>query len=161
MQSHKMLLEVEDEYFYLIAIYSSLEGYKMAYFINKHLKIKLERERRDIDFNHAEYAALYELYSHKDPNSSYSTDLVSNKFKGEPKKILSSGSLFEEEELSPQEVNLIPEYNKVDYFLRMSEEIHPKEFTKVLSKIGQIPGVQAAYAIDVDNLKSKQNLIFE
>ena len=161
MQSHKMLLEVEDESFNLIAIYSSLEGYKMAYFLNKYLGIKLERERRDIDFNHNEYSALYALYSHKDPNSYYSLDLVANKFKGEPKRILSSGSLFDEEELSPQEVYLIPEYNKVDYFLKIGEEIQPKEFNRMLNTVGQIPGVQAAYAIDVDNLKSKQNLIFE
>jgi len=161
MQSHKMLLEVEDEYFNLIAIYSSLEGYKMAYFLNKHLKIRLKRERIDIDFNHAEYNALYALFSYKDPNSYYSLDLVANKFKGEAKKILSSGSLFKEEELSPQEVNLIPEYNKVDYFLKISEEIQPKQFNRILNKIGQLPGVQGAYAIEVDNLKSKQNLIFE
>ena len=161
MQSHKMLLEVEDENFYLIAIYSSLEGYKMAYFINKYLKVRLERERMDIDFYHTEYDALYSLYSHKAPNAYYTLDLVTNKFKGEPKRILSSGSLFEEEELSPQEVYLIPEYDKVDYFLKISEEIQQKEFTRMLNKIGQIPGVQAAYAIDVDNLKSKQNLIFE
>ena len=161
MHSHKMLLEVEDEHFFLIAIYSSLEGYKMAYFLNKHLKIKLERTRRDIDFNHTEYDAFYALYSQKDPNSYYSLDLVSNKFKGEPKRILSSGSLFAEEELSPQEVNLIPEYDKVDYFLKISEEIHAQEFNKILNRVGQIPRVQAAYAIDVDNLKSKQNLIFE
>ena len=161
MQSHKMLLEVEDESFYLIAIYSSLEGYKMAYFINKYLKFKLERERMDIDFSHSEYDAFYALYSHKAPNSYFSLDLVSNKFKGEPKRILSSGSLFDEEELSPQEVYLIPEYDKVDYFLKISEEIPEKEFTRMLNKISQIPGVQGAYAVDVNNLKSKQNLIFE
>lgn len=161
MQSHKMLLEVEDEDFYLIAIYSSLEGYKMAFFINKYLKVKLERERRDIDFNYTDYHAVYALYSHKDPNAYYSLDLVANKYKGKPKKILSSGSLFEEEELSPQEVNLIPEYNKVDYFLKISEEIQPKQFARILTQISKIPGVQAAYAIDIDELKSKQNLIFE
>jgi len=161
MQSHKMLLEVEDEHFNLIAIYSSLEGYKMAYFLNKHLKIQLKRERIDIDFNHAEYNALYALYSFKDLNSYYNMNLVANKFKGKTKKILSSGSLFEEEELSPQVVNLVPEYSKVDYFLKISEEIHPREFNRVLNKIGQIPRVQAVYAIDIDNLKSKQNLIFE
>ncbi len=161
MQSHKMLLEVEDEYFNLIAIYSSLEGYKMAYSLNKHLRIRLERERADIDFNHSEYNALYALFSYKDPHFYYSLDLVANKFKGKPKRILSSGSLFEEEELSPQEVYLIPEYNKVDYFLKIGEEIHPKEFNKMLNKIGQIPGIQAAYAIETENLKSKQNLIFE
>lgn len=161
MQSHKMLLEVEDEFFYLIAIYSSLEGYKMAYFLNRHLNIKLERERRDIDFNHDEFNAFYAFYSHKDPKSYFNMDLVANKFKGEPKRILSSGSLFEEEELSPQEVYLIPEYKKVDYFLKISEEIQPMKFIILLNKIGRITGVQAAYAIDVDNLKSKQNLIFD
>ena len=161
MQSHKVLLEVEDEHFYLIAIYSSLEGYKLAYYLNKYLKKKLERERKDIDFNHTGYNAFYALYSHKAPNSYYSLDLVANKFKGEPKRILSSGSLFKEEELRPQVVYLVPEYDKVDYFLKISEEIQPKEFNTMLNKIGQIPRVQAAYAIDVDNLKSKQNLIFE
>ncbi|MCG9971086.1 IPExxxVDY family protein [Christiangramia crocea] len=161
MQSHKMLLEVDDEHFYLIAVYSSLEGYKMAFSINKYLRVKLERERKDIDFNHTDYHAVYALYSYNDPKAYYSLDLVANKFKGEPRKILNSGSLFEEEELSPQEVCLIPEYNKVDYFLKISEEIQQKEFNKILSKMGQIPGVQAAYAIDVNNLKSKQNLIFE
>ena len=161
MQSHKELLEIEDEHFYLIAIYSSLEGYKLAFFINKYLKVKLERERTDIDFNHSDYHAFYALYSHKDPKAYYSLELVTNKFKGEPKRFLSSGSLFDEEEFSSQEVNLIPEYSKVDYFLKISEEIQSKEFARVLTKIGQIPGVQAAYAIDVDNLKTKQNLIFE
>ncbi|WP_300433780.1 IPExxxVDY family protein [Christiangramia sp.] len=161
MQSHKVLLEVEDEHFNLIAIYSSLEGYKMAYFLNKYLKIRLERERKDVDFNHTEYDALYALFSHKDSNYYYSLELVANKFKGEPKKILSSGSLFKEEELSPQEVHLIPEYNQVDFFLKIGEEILPKEFNRILQTIGHIPGVQAAYAIDIENLKSKQNLIFE
>jgi hypothetical protein len=161
MQSHKVLLEVEDEPFYLIAIYSSLEGYKMAFSINKYLKVKLARERKDIDFNYTDYHAMYALYSYKDPKAYYSLELVSNKYKGEPKKFMSSGSLFGEEEFSSQEVNLIPEYSKVDYFLKISEEIQSKEFSRVLTKISQIPGVQAAYAIDVDKLKTKQNLIFE
>ena len=161
MQSHKMLLEVEDEYFNLIAIYSSLEGYKMVYFLNKHLKVRLARERSDIDFNYSEYDAFYALFSYRDLHRYYQLDLVANKFKGKPKRILSSGSLFEEEELSPQEVYLIPEYDKVDYFLKISEEIQPREFNIMLNRIGQIPGVQGAYAIETENLKSKQNLIFE
>lgn len=161
MQSHKELLEIEDEEFYLIAIYSSLEGFKLAFVINKYLNVKLERERTDIDFNHNGFHAFYALYSHKDPKAYYSLELVTNKFKGEPKRIASSGSLFDEEEFSSQEVYLIPEYNQVDYFLKISEEIQSREFARVLTKISQIPGVQAAYAIDIDKLKTKQNLIFE
>ena len=161
MQSHKMLLEVEDDFFNLIAIYSSLEAYKMAYFLNRHLQIRLQRERMDIDFNHGEIEATYALYSHKDSSYPIGFHLVANKFKGEPKKILSSGSLFAEEEVRPQEVYLISEYNKVDYFLKISEEVQRKEFSRMLTQVSQIPQVQAAYAIDVENLKSKQNLIFE
>ncbi len=161
MQSHKLLLDVEDEHFYLIAIYSSLEAYKLAYSINKYLKVKLERERLDIDFNHSEYQAQYALFSHKDPKNYFNLHLVANKFKGEPKRILSSGSLFEEEELSPQEVYLVPEYNKVDYFLKFSEELSEKEFSRMLTKIGQIPQIQAAHRVNINELKSKQNLIFE
>ncbi|TBW27037.1 IPExxxVDY family protein [Gramella sp. KN1008] len=161
MQSHKMLLEVEDEPFYLIAIYSSLEGYKMAFSVNKYLGVKLVRERRDIDFNHGDFHAEYALYSYKDPNTYYYLDLVANKFKGAPMKVQNSGSLFDEQEWNSQEVYLIPEHKKVDFFLKVNEEIQRKEFTQMLSAIGQIPGVQAVYEVDVNNLKSKQNLIFE
>ncbi len=161
MQSHKMLLEVEDEPFNLIAIYASIEGYKMAYLLNKVLGICLERERMDVDFDFNKYEAHFPLYNFKNPGTQCSFYLVANKFKGEPKKIMSSGSLFEEEEISPQEVYLIPEYKKVDYFLKIGEEIKGKQFTRMLIKIGQIPQVLAAYAIDIDQLKSKQNLIFE
>ncbi|MAM19538.1 MAG: hypothetical protein CME35_11265 [Gramella sp.] len=161
MQSHKMLLEVEDDFFNLIAIYSSLEGFKMAYFLNKYLDLKLQRERRDIDFNHGEIEAAYALFAHKDPSCPVIFHLVANKFKGEPKRILSSGSLFAEEEVRPQEVYLVPEYNKVDYFLKVSEEMQQKDFSRLLTKVSQIPQIQAAYAVDTENLKSKQNLIFE
>ncbi|MUP45033.1 IPExxxVDY family protein [Gramella sp. BOM4] len=161
MQSHKVLLDVEDEHFQLIAIYSSMEEYKMAFFLNKYLKLKLTRDRKDIDFMHRDFHAVYPLYSFKNPANYLNFELVANKFKGKPVMVLSSGSLFQEEEVSPQEVYLVPEYSKVDYFLKLSEEVPPREFTRMITKIGQLPGVQAAHAIDVDNLKSKQNLIFE
>ncbi|MCP9199198.1 IPExxxVDY family protein [Gramella sp. GC03-9] len=161
MQSHKVLLDVEDEHFQLIAIYSSMEEYKMAFFLNKYLKLKLTRDRMDIDFMHNLFNAVYPLYSFKNPATYLKFELVANKFKGKPVKVLRSGSLFREEEVSPQEVYLVPEYNKVDYFLKLSEEATTNEFLRMINSIGQIPGVQAAHAIDVDNLKSKQNLIFE
>ncbi|AVR47336.1 IPExxxVDY family protein [Christiangramia fulva] len=161
MQSHKMLLEVEEEPFSLIAIYASMEGFKMAYLLNKVLKIHLEREREDVDFNFDDYRAAFPLYTFKEARTQCSFHLVANKFKGEPKKIVSSGSLFDEEEISPKEVYLIPEYKKVDYFLKIGEEIEGKAFSRMLTKIGKIPQVQAAYAIEPELLKSKQNLIFE
>ena len=162
MQSHKMLLEdVEEDEFGLIALYGDLEEYKMAYLLNKYLKLQLKRERRDIDFNHKSVEAYYAHYSFKDPVHFRSYHLVANKFKGEPKKILSSGSLFEEEEVTPLQVNLVPDYKKVDFFLKIDEELSHKDLNLLVNAISQIPQVRAVYKIDTDLLKSKQNLIFE
>lgn len=75
--------------------------------------------------------------------------------------ILSSGSLFEEEEVRPLQVNLVPEYKKVDFFLKIDEELNQKDLNLLVNAISQIPQVIAVYKIDTDLLKSKQNLIFE
>lgn len=162
MQAHKMLLDaVEEEGFKLIAIYSNVEEYRMAYLLNKNLKLGLKRERQDIDFNHQSIQALYARYNYKDPKNFRNFNLVANKFKGQPKKILSSGSLFVEEEVTPLEVNLIPEYKKVNFFLKIEEDLPEQELNKQINIISRIPQVIAVHKIDVDQLKSKQNLIFE
>ncbi|OEY72308.1 IPExxxVDY family protein [Salegentibacter salarius] len=162
MQLHKTLLEdVEEDEFGLIALYGDLEEYKMAYLLNKYLKLQLKRERRDLDFNHKSVKAYYAHYSFKDLKNFRSYHLVANKFKGESKKILSAGSLFEEEEVRPLQVNLVPEYKKVDFFLKIDEELNQKDLNLLVNAISQIPQVRAVYKIDTDLLKSKQNLIFE
>lgn len=162
MQLHKTLLEdVEEDEFGLIALYGDIEEYKMAYLLNKYLKLQLKRERRDIDFNHRSVEAYYAHYSFKDFKNFRSYHLVANKFIGESKKILSSGSLFEEEEVRPLQVNLVPEYKKVDFFLKIDEELEQRDLNLLVNAISQIPQVRAVYKIDTDLLKSKQNLIFE
>ena len=162
MQLHKTLLEdVEEDDFGLIALYGDLEDYKMAYLLNKYLKLQLKRERRDLDFNHKEIQAHYAHYSFKDLKNFRYYHLVANKFNGESKKVLSSGSLFKEEEVRPLQVNLVPEYKKVDFFLKIDEELSEKHLNLLVNAISQIPPVRAVYKIDTDLLKSKQNLIFE
>lgn len=162
MQSHKMLLEdIYEDPFYLIAIYVSVDEYRMAYFLNKFLQLKLKREARDVDLTCKNFQAMYALYSYKDLNTYSTYHLVANKYKGEAIKILSSGSLFQEEEVRPQEVHLIPEYKKVDFFLKIEEGIDDKQFKVLVNKINQISQVQAAHAVNIEELKSKQNLIFE
>ena len=162
MHAHKTLLEeVEEDCFKLIAIYCTVEEYKMAFLLNKHLKLRLKRERKDVDFNHQSIQALYARYSFKDPTNFRNYHLVTNKFKGQAEKVLSSGSLFTEEEVRPLEVNLIPEYKKVNYFLKIEDDLSTKDLVKQVNIISQIPQVIAVHKIDVDQLKSKQNLIFE
>ncbi|WP_372917217.1 IPExxxVDY family protein [Salegentibacter sp.] len=162
MQAHKMLLdEVEEDLFKLLAIYCSIEDFKMAFLLNKHLKLKLKREREDVDFMHQSIEAQYARFTFKDPKTFHSYNLVANKFKGQPSRVLNAGSLFAEEEVRPQEINLIPEYNKVDFFLKIEEDLPDQHFNKLVNIISQIPQVIAVHKIDAEQLKSKQNLIFE
>jgi hypothetical protein len=67
MLSHKLMLEYVEEDYQLLAIHSSLEEYKLAYFLNRQLKINMSRARVDLDFNHGLVQATYPLYVFKEP----------------------------------------------------------------------------------------------
>lgn len=161
MLSHKLLLDEVEEDYKLIAIHSSLEEYKLAYYLNKYLRLYLQRARTDLDFNHGLVQALYPLYVFKEPAAYRVYYLIKNRYKGPVKKVISSGSLFLEEEVSPKVTYLIPECKQVDYFLKIKEDMKASQVQKLLNSITMIPNVIAAYMVDVDQLKSKNNLILE
>ena len=155
-----MLEDVEEDY-QLLAIHSSLEEYKLAYFLNKQLGINMSRARVDLDFNHGPVQAIYPLYVFKEPAQYRNYYLIKNKYKGPVKKIISSGSLFIEEEVTPQLTYLIPEYKEVDFFFKIEEDPDPAKLLGYLNKIIQIPDIVTVYSVNADMLKSKKNLILE
>ena len=159
--SHKLQLEDVEEDYHLLAIHSPLEDYKIAYFLNKQLGLNLKRARCDVDFNHGAVQALYPLYVFKEPAKYISIYLIKNKFKGANKKVISVGSLFSEEEFSPQVTFLIPEYKEVDYFLKIEGDLENCEIEGFLSQMALIPNIITTFAVDVNQLKSKNNLILD
>ncbi len=161
MLSHKLLLDEVEEDYLLLAIHSSLEDYKIAYFLNKYLQVNFSRARQDLDFNHGLVQALYPLYFFKEPAKYRNYFLIKNKFKGTLKKVISSGSLFTEEDVTTKSSFLIPEYKVVDYFLKIDEDMNNDQKQNLINKIGIIPGIQTIYEVDHTQLKSKNNLILE
>lgn len=161
MLSHKLLLDEVEEEYHLLAIHSSLEEFKLAYFLNKNLPIELKRARVDLDFNHGEVQALYPLFTFKQPENYRAYHLIKNKYKGPAKKVISSGSLFVEEEVSPQLTYLIPEYKEVDYFFKIDEELSGAQIQQIINAVASIPNVFTTYQVDPNQLKSKNNLILE
>lgn len=161
MLSHKLWLDEVEEDYLLLAIHSSLEDYKIAYYLNKYLQISFIRARQDLDFNHGAIQALYPLYLFKEPAKYRTYYLIKNKYKGPVKKVISSGSLFTEEDVSSQNSYLIPEHKEVDYFLKIDEDLNRDQFQKLINRIAVIPNVQTIYEVDYTQLKSKNNLILE
>lgn len=162
MPAHKLVLdEVFDESYKLIAIHCSVEEYKLAFLLNKYLNLKLARSRKDIDFQIEGLRILFALYTYEDQLKYCTFSLVSNVSKAELKANTNSNSLFGLKETTLKKSYLLPEFKKVDFFLKIEEEIESVSEKLLLEKIKEIPQVSLAYSIEDHQIKSKENLIFD
>lgn len=162
MPAHKLVLdEVFEKPFRLLAIHSSIEEYKLAFLLNKHLELRLVRSRRDVDFQVGALQVLFALYSFEDLQKYRNYHLVSNIAKGEQVRREATNSLFGEEQVAFQKFYLLPEFKKVDFFLKIEEESNPVSEEQLLKQIKEIPQISTAYSIDFHQIKSKENLIFD
>ena len=160
MLAHKLVLDdVVDQPFKLIALHCSVEEYKLAYLLNKHLKLRLARARNDIDFYIDSMRALFALYTYYDKANYNGFYLVSNVFRGELDSSAQAGSLFSGEEGSYKRTFLLPEFSKVDYLFKIESDSLSEKL--LLARINEIPQIATAYCIDDHQIKSKENLIFD
>jgi len=158
MALHKLLEDDFDEDVYsLLAIHCDTEDYRLAYLLNQYLSINLKRCANDLDFKYT--TALYSIYEWEDHNKETMWNLIENIFKREEESLASSGSLFNTSSKIIKTFNLIPEYKKVNYFLKIEND-NNIDIKIIINKIQKIPQVVAVYDIDVLTLKSKNNLIF-
>ncbi len=162
MPAHKLVLdEVFEEAYKLIAIHCSVEEYKLAFLLNKHLNLRLARSSKDIDFHIKGEHVLFALYKFEDQFKYCDYYLVSNISKAEDLSTANPNSLFGEKERTIKKSYLLPEFKNVDFFLKIEEETDGISEKLLLEKIKEIPQVSLAYSIDHEQIKSKENLIFD
>lgn len=161
MAVHKLFEDdFEEDNYTLIAIHCSTEDYRLAYLLNSNLNLKLARKREDLDYNYME--ASFSIYEWDDEENFVTWNLVANTSKMEEEQTASAGSLFSNQQ-GKRTVSkyLIPERKRVDYFVKISSESHMKSSKIIMSKINAIAEVITAYSLNPNQLKSKNNLIFE
>ena len=159
MALHKLLVDDFSEDIYsLMAIHCTIEDYRVAYLLNQYLNINLVRKVQDLDFKYI--AASYSIYEWADKNQLITWNLVSNVCKKEEDSLTSTGSLFNSPNKIIRTHNLIPEYKKVNYLLKIYNDGNFINEKTIIHKIQEIPQIAAVYSIDVARLKSKDNLIF-
>lgn len=156
MAVHKLILE--EASYTLIAIYCAIEDYRLAYLLNSYLKIHLTRKRSDLDYNDGKLT--FSIFEWEDPKYLITWNLVNNVCKSETYQKASQQSLFDSEEKITKTFYLIPEYKKVNYFLKIDNEFDNNQEQDIIDTILQIPQISTAYSIDGNQLKSKNNLIF-
>ncbi len=151
--THKILADFYEETFALLALHCTLHDYALVYALNKSLKTRLYRSRKDLDMSEN---ISFPFFEWKDELNHRHWTLITNSSIKEDK--LQLKDLFQNE-TSFTTHHLVPEYREVDYFLKIEQD--QSEVDKdILNLILGIPNIITAYPIDANKLKSKNNLIF-
>jgi len=145
------------ENFHCFSIFSSLEDFRMAYFINKTFNINLTRKKLDIHENHKN--ALFSHYEFLDETNFLSWKLINNKAKATLEDKSLSSSLFQGDLNMNVNVSLYEELKDIDYILLIENILSENFVTKVLNKLQEIEGLIMAQ-VSTKSLKNKENLIF-
>jgi len=124
----------------LIAITSQLKDYMFCYKINKQLGIDFAKIK-DLEmlFSADEELFHFSRYFYLAPESGNEFYILANK---------------------GTEGFLVPEMNKVDFFLLIRNYIDREDLRGIISGLNKITEVLVAAEVDPKKLKSKENLIF-
>lgn len=154
--------EFEDVNFNLFAIHTQLEDFRLAYFINKVLQIRLVKSRNDIVVENKKNEINFSRFTFEDIKNDSYWDLFQNKSKVYNSQKSSGLDLFQD--LNTKYLSnsyLISEYKKVDYFLKIDQNNDVLKNNEILNLIQSIGRVSTVYSVETENLKSKNNLIFQ
>ena len=158
LNNHKLNLNQFSENYYLIAIHSDLDEFRLAFFLNDKLSIGLIRKNIDIILH--ENKSNYSIYEYLDEAMFLKWIFFSNKSlvaeKTSNNELL---NLFSQENIVQNEISLINQPKGVDYFLVIENVKNKIYVEKVLKKISEIRGVITAFISD-KKLENKENLIF-
>ena len=157
LNNHKLNLNQFSENYYLIAIHSDLDEFRLAFFLNDKLSIGLIRKNNDIILH--ENKSNYSIYEYLDEAMFLKWIYFSNKSlvaeKTSNNELL---NLFSQENIVQNEISLINQPKGVDYFLVIENVKNKIYVEKVLKKISEIRGVITAFISD-KKLENKENLI--
>ncbi len=162
MAIHKLDLGEFDEIdYHLIAIHTSLEDYRLAFFINQKLPINLSKSKNEIQINIKEGETKFSRYYYHNIEKAISWNLIQNKGEVVQQKKDNGQNLFSNLTLEvATKVYLLPEFKKVDYFLKIENLDETMNGTKIQTALNAIDNISAIYTVETNKIKSKNNLIF-
>ena len=162
MAIHKLDLGEFDEIdYHLIAIHTSLEDYRLAYFINQKLPINLGKNKNEIQINIKEGETKFSRFYYHDVEKGIFWNLIQNKNEVIQQKNDNSQNLFSNINLEvSKKVYLLPEFKKVDYFLKIENMEETRNGTEIQALLNTIDNISTAYAVETYKIRSKNNLIF-
>lgn len=158
----KHILEIEYDYdFVLIGISSHEKDYRFCWRLNKLLEINLIKQNSlEIKNKKQKTPSFFSFYLFE--NKSLYTDYavlanISENKQSTTESINLFGELIDTESDTDF---LLPELKQFNYFYIIKGEVDDNDVEETTNKIKTMENVQTALRIDVNSLRSKQNLIF-
>jgi hypothetical protein len=161
MAVFKLHLDEFDEVDYdLIAIHSTLEDYRLAYFLNQNLPILLSKSKDEIGVTIKEGESMFAKFIYDDIKNDIQWTLIPNKNEIIVRKKSTGQNLFLNNDVEiATKVYLLSELKKVDYFLKI-ENNKELQIEEIIKNIKSIDRISAVYTVIPEKIKSKNNLIF-
>lgn len=158
MAVHKLHIEEFDEIDYqLIAIHTTLEDYRLAYFLNQKLPVLLYKSKEDIQIRTHNGVAYFSNYIYECPIEGVIWNLFANQ--GDVPSTDAGENLFADTQIHvATRVYLIPELKKVNFFVKIENATQPID--EIIKTINTIDRISTVYDVDTTKIKSKNNLIF-
>lgn len=159
MAVHKLSFnDTEDLEYQIVALHTTLVSYRLAFFLNRRLKILLEKVKPNRKILENTYVNLFSRFSFCDEKNDVFWILIENKHNEE--SVNFDDSLFKENNTITTTNYLLPEFKTVDYLLKIEAEENQIDPDQICKFISEIEGVTTAYSIELSKIKSKNNLIF-
>lgn len=156
MGKYKISLEDLEIDYNLIGINSSLESFRLAYFLNKFLRLNLRKNKQEIELISKTGKSNFINYTYEDNLNDITWNLIENQ---------SYHTISKEENFGIfKNINtttfIIPEFNKINYFIKIDNLESHLLLENTIKKIQNIPNINMCFEIETELLKSKNNLIF-
>jgi len=147
--------------FLLFGISSNVNDLKMCWLLNRLFSIDFNREP-DVEIQHTKLGLVSSFCNFQFEKKSMEREISSFVNHGVASKYFDESSvIFQLIGNRHPSGNLIPEQPRIDYFLLLSGDgIQELASNEVVIQLRGLEEIQAAFTIDVDSLKSKNNLIF-
>ncbi len=156
MHIHSLVLgDFSDNNYTLIGIHTTLEEFKLAYFLNLKLKTKFAKAKYDLDFENKKSNASFPVYEYLNTKFNHNWFLIVNKYKSKSKPIKTG--LFSSSNII---THLISEKKEIDFFLKLEGSFDDEFIVDAVVNINKISQVITSYTINPNTLKSKEFLIF-
>lgn len=160
MATLKLFIEEEPADFKLLAIHTLLEDFRLAYFLNQSLGLGLNKNPEGIKITNREADIYFSRFSFEDTRNDVFWDLIENQNELRMKQTPTGQGLFAESGSFAAQGYLLPEFKKANFLLKIDDSGQSTNMARITKEIKNLNWISTAYSIDLDHIKSKNNLIF-